>query len=80
MCLGIPMRVKRVDNLVARCEAKGVEREVSLMLMHDEEVVPGDYLVMQGGYATGKLSEQQALDAWALYDEMLRAETQIEGE
>jgi len=31
MCLGIPMQVKEIDGFMARCEAKGVMREVSLL-------------------------------------------------
>ena len=32
MCLGIPMRIKEIDGFTARCEAKGVEREVNLFI------------------------------------------------
>ena len=67
MCLGIPMRVLFIDGFTARCEAKGVQRDVSLFLMQEEQVRPGDYLVMQGGYAIQKLSEEQARAAWDVY-------------
>jgi hydrogenase expression/formation protein HypC len=72
MCLGIPMQVVFIDGFTARCQAKGVQRDVNLFLMQDEQVLPGDYLVMQGGYATQKLTEEQALAAWEVYDLMLR--------
>lgn len=75
MCLGIPMQVIRTEGMVALCEARGVEREVSLFLLQDEAVEIGDYLVMQGGYATGKISAEAARAAWEIYDQMLHAET-----
>ena len=73
MCLAIPMRVVRVDGLLARCEAKGIERTVSLFLMQDESIVPGDQLMIHVGYAIQKISEQEARSARNLYDEMLAA-------
>lgn len=74
MCLGIPMRIKALDGLVARCEAKGVEREVSLLMLQHESLVPGDYLVVHLGYATEKVTEADAMAAWAIYDEILAVE------
>jgi hydrogenase expression/formation protein HypC len=38
MCLGIPMQIKEIDGFVARCEAKGVMRDVSLFMLQDEPV------------------------------------------
>lgn len=71
MCLAVPMKIQHIDRLLARCEAKGVEREVSLFMMQDEEFAVGDYVVVDRGYVTQKLTEEQALAAWAVYDEML---------
>ena len=45
MCLGIPMRVKEIDGYNAVCEAKGVERTVSLFMMQDEDVAAGGPVV-----------------------------------
>ncbi|MDD3450240.1 MAG: HypC/HybG/HupF family hydrogenase formation chaperone [Gammaproteobacteria bacterium] len=73
MCLGIPMQVDEVDGFVARCSAKGVEREVNLFLMQGEPVDVGDYVMVHVGYAIQKMTEQEARSAWELYDEMLAA-------
>jgi hydrogenase expression/formation protein HypC len=73
MCLGIPMQVLEVDGYTVRCEAKGVEREVSLFLLQDEPVVPGDYVMVHVGYAIQKMTEADARSAWELYDQMLAA-------
>jgi hydrogenase expression/formation protein HypC len=71
MCLGIPMQVKSIDGFTARCEAKGVEREVSLFMLQHEVVTAGDFVVTHLGYAIQKVSAEEAADAWAVYDEML---------
>ena len=71
MCLGIPMRVVEVDGFNARCEAKGVERDVSLFLLQHEPVAIGDFVMVHVGYAIQKMTEQEALSAWELYDEVL---------
>lgn len=74
MCLGIPMRVAECDGSIARCEAKGIERRVSLFLLQHEDISPGDYVMVHVGYAIQKMSEGEADTAWQLYDEMLAAE------
>ena len=71
MCLGIPMQVKTIDGFVAHCEAKGVEREVSLFMLQDEPPAPGDYVMVHVGYAIQKLTEQDARSAWELLDQIL---------
>ena len=71
MCLAVPMQIKRIDGFLARCEAKGVEREVNLFMMHDELPAVGDYVMVHVGYAIQKMTEAEALSAWEAYDEML---------
>jgi hydrogenase expression/formation protein HypC len=75
MCLGIPMQVKEIDGFNARCEAKGIERDVSLFMLQDETVEPGDFVVVHVGYAIQRISPQEARTAWEIYDEMLAADT-----
>ncbi|RCX26553.1 hydrogenase maturation protein HypC [Thioalbus denitrificans] len=67
------MQVDEVNGFVARCSAKGVEREVNLFLMQGEPVDVGDYVMVHVGYAIQKMTEQEARSAWELYDEMLAA-------
>ena len=75
MCLGIPMQIREIEGFVARCEAKGVERDVSLFMMQDEALTAGDYVVVHVGYAIQKITPQEARSAWELYDQMLAGET-----
>ena len=74
MCLGIPMQILEIDGFNARCEAKGVIREVSLFLLQGEEPAVGDYVMVHVGYAIQKMTPQEARSAWELFDEVLAAE------
>jgi hydrogenase expression/formation protein HypC len=65
------MQIKGIDGLIARCEAKGVERDVNLLMLMHEELKVGDYIVVHLGRAIERVSAEDAATAWALYDEML---------
>ena len=72
MCLGIPMQIKSIEGYTARCEAKGVERDVSLFMMQEEQLDIDDFVVVHVGYAIQKISAEEAQTAWELYDQMLQ--------
>ena len=74
MCLGIPMQILDINGFVARCEAKGVERDVSLFMMQEEKLAVDDFVVVHVGYAIQKITRQEAQTAWELYDQMLTAD------
>jgi hydrogenase expression/formation protein HypC len=79
MCLGIPMQIIEIKDFNARCEAKGVERDVSLFMLQHETVNIGDFVMVHVGYAIQKMSEADALSTWELFDEMLRAAESVDG-
>lgn len=79
MCLGVPMRVVERDGFMARCEAKGIERTVSLFLLQHEDVAPGDHVMVHVGYAIQKMSAADASSTWELYDQMLTSGDEIRG-
>lgn len=79
MCLGIPMQIKSIDGFLARCEAKGIEREVNLFMMQDDSLHPGDFVMVHVGYAIQKMTVEEARSAWELYDEMLALEATSQG-
>jgi len=79
MCLGIPMQIVEIKDFNARCEAKGVERDVSLFMLQHETVNIGDFVMVHVGYAIQKMSEADALSTWELFDEMLRAAESVDG-
>lgn len=73
MCLGIPMRVVEIDGFAARCEARGEERTVSLLLVQGEPIAVGDHVMVHLGQVLQTMTEDEAREAWALYDEILAA-------
>ncbi|NCA71403.1 MAG: HypC/HybG/HupF family hydrogenase formation chaperone [Sphingobacteriia bacterium] len=74
MCLGIPMQIQSIDGFLARCVARGAEREVSLFMLQDEGIGVGDYVVVHLGHAIDRVSPEDAAAAWEIYDAMLSAD------
>ena len=70
MCLAIPMQIIEISGTHARCQAKGIERDISLFMMQHEALVPGDFVMVHVGYAIQKVATELALSSWALYDQM----------
>lgn len=71
MCLAVPMRVVEIDGLVARCEARGINRDVSLFLLQDSLPAIGDHVMVHVGHAIQVIAEDEADDAWSLLDEII---------
>jgi hydrogenase expression/formation protein HypC len=71
MCLTIPMKIVTIDGFNARCEAKGVKRDVSLFMMQGESVAVGDFVMVHVGYAVQKMTPQEARASWDLFDQIL---------
>lgn len=71
MCLAIPMQIESVDGFTARCQAKGIYRDVSLFMMQDELPKVGDFVMVHVGYAIQKVTESDARSAWELFDQIL---------
>ena len=78
MCLGVPMRIAEINGYSARCEARGIERNVSLFLLQHEELKVGDQVMIHVGNAIQKMSGEEAQSAWDLYDEMLALEDEAQ--
>ena len=71
MCLAAPSLVVEVRDGVALTECFGQRREVSLLLL-DEQVVAGDYLLIQaGGFAFERVEPQRAREALALMEQLM---------
>ena len=75
MCLAYPMRVTEIDGLAARCEAKGIERVVSLVLLQEQAVQVVDFVIVHRCTAIGTVPPEEAQHAWALLDELLALES-----
>jgi hydrogenase expression/formation protein HypC len=71
MCLAVPMQICSIDGFLATCEAKGIQREVSLFMLQGEPIEVGDHVLVHVGYAIQKVSAEDARSAWDLFDEIL---------
>jgi len=69
MCLGIPGKVVEIldmDNDLAKVEVSGVRRTINVALLKDENLQPGEWVLIHVGFALSKIDEseaQLALDA-----------------
>lgn len=70
MCLAVPMKISKIDGFQCTCEARGIEREVSLFMMQGEPLDVGDHVLVHVGYAIQKVSDEDAAETWALIDEV----------
>ncbi len=64
MCLGIPMKLVRVEGAVGTADLNGVARTVMLDLLPG--VAVGDYVIVHAGYAIQALDETEAKETLAL--------------
>ena len=68
MCLGIPMKVIKINDGLGVVELGGVKREISLQLVEDIKI--GDYVIIHAGFAIQKLNEEEAEETLSLLREI----------
>jgi len=69
MCLAVPMRVISIDGDDIVAEIDGVRRDASLMII-DDDIQLGDYVVVHAGFVISKLDEKEAMTTLELVREM----------
>ena len=74
MCVGVPMQVISIEGDQAMTEVDGVKKEASLMLL-DQEVAVGDFVIVHAGFAISKLDEEDARETLALMREVFTPES-----
>jgi hydrogenase expression/formation protein HypC len=65
------MKITAIDRFQCTCEARGIERDVSLFMLQGETLEPGDHVLVHVGYAIQKVSADEAAASWELFDEIL---------
>ena len=73
MCLTVPMKVEEIEGSRARCTALGEERWADLTLMADAPPKVGEYIIVQLKFAQRTVPEEEALEAYELFGEILEA-------
>lgn len=73
MCLSIPSKVIKVseDKTMCRVDTMGVQRDANLMMMDDEDIKVGDYVLLHIGFVMNKIDEDEALASIETYKEIL---------
>ena len=79
MCVGVPMKVIEIDYPMAVAEARGVRRNISIMLLPEDEVKVGDYVMVHVGNAIEIIDEKDAEEIWKVLDEVMAVLDKEEG-
>jgi len=72
MCLGIPSKIISIEASRAIIDVYGAQRNVSLMLLEDEVKI-GDYVLVHAGFAIQKLQEDVAKETLGYFDQYLES-------
>jgi hydrogenase expression/formation protein HypC len=85
MCLGIPGRIVRVDDVakkLATVEVGGVRRQINLACIvtddHPVEACVGDWVLIHVGFAMSRIDEVQAAETLRILAELGEAQAEIE--
>lgn len=75
MCLSIPSKVVKVsdDKMMCTVDTMGVQRDANLMMMEEDEVKVGDYVLLHIGFVMNKIDDDEALASIDTYKEILLA-------
>lgn len=63
MCLGIPGQVVEfvdADQYIAKVDVSGVRRSISVRLLADQGLDPGDWVLVHVGFAMARIDEDEA--------------------
>jgi hydrogenase expression/formation protein HypC len=73
MCLAIPGQIVEVlpeRPHLATVNVSGVRRSINIMMLADEAVQPGDWVLIHVGFAMAKINAQEAQASLALLEEI----------
>ena len=73
MCLSIPSKVVKVseDKTMCTVDTMGVQRDANLMMMGENDIQIGDYVLLHIGFVMNKIDEEEALASIDTYREIL---------
>lgn len=71
MCLAIPSKIIKIEDSRATVDVYGAQRDISLLVLQDEVKI-GDYVIVHAGFAIQKLREDVAKETLGYFDEYLR--------
>ncbi len=72
MCLAIPSKIIKIEDSRAVVDVYGAQREISLLVL-EEPVKIGDYVIVHAGFAIQKLQESDAKERLGYFNQYLAA-------
>ena len=84
MCLGIPGQITQItdeEGLVARVTVAGVQRDVNIACIVDDQHPPaacvGDWVLVHVGFAMSRLDEDEARRTLEILDELGEIQAEV---
>lgn len=73
MCLSIPSKVVKIDKENQSCivDTMGIQREASLMMMAQDDVKIGDFVLIHIGFVMNTIDKEEAELSLQTYRELL---------
>ena len=68
MCLGIPMKVKKINGDFAEVESGRLLRTINIQMMPQIKI--GDYVIVHAGFAIEKVDPKKAKETLRIINEM----------
>jgi hydrogenase expression/formation protein HypC len=68
MCLGIPMKIRRIRGEFAEVESARLVRTVNIQMLSG--LRPGDYVIVHAGFAIQRLNPEKAEETLRLIREI----------
>lgn len=68
MCLGIPMKVKKIKGEFAEVETGRLRRQINIQMLPQVKI--GDYVIVHAGFAIQKVNPKMAKETLELIDEI----------
>jgi hydrogenase expression/formation protein HypC len=85
MCLGIPGRIVRIDDLerkLATVDVGGVRRQINIVCIVDDahpvEACVGDWVLIHVGFAMSRIDEVQAAETLQILTELGEAQAEMD--
>jgi len=85
MCLGIPGRIVKIDDVVkklATVDVSGVKRQVNIACIVNEEhpvaSCVGDWVLIHVGFAMSRIDEAEAAETLKILTELGEAQAELE--
>ena len=85
MCLGIPGRIIKIDDVakkLATADVSGVKRQINIACIVDEEHPPeaciGDWVLIHVGFAMSRIDEAEAAETLRILTELGEAQQELD--